>query len=243
MKTKKLLALLLAASTALSLTACGGTTESSKSKSDSTKTESSTSDKSDSSDSADSSDSSEKSEPSTEEKMKEVQAEIAKIDPSTLADSPVSDEADFTIDDSGRVTNYTGSDHIIVIPDTINGTKVTAIGHDYGGNFMGKGTLAERIIPYAIVIPEGVTTIEGGAIANLPNLTYISFPSTLTTIGMGGIDETNIAQVTLPVACTDVFESGLPYGASMQYFDGGYTAIDFAEGYPDDVKQQIQTGL
>lgn len=123
MKTKKLLALLLAASTALSLTACGGTTESSKSKSDSTKTESSTSDKSDSSDSADSSDSSEKSEPSTEEKMKEVQAEIAKIDPSTLADSPVSDEADFTIDDSGRVTNYTGSDHIIVIPDTINGTK------------------------------------------------------------------------------------------------------------------------
>ena len=71
-----------------------------------------------------------------------------------------------------EITKYNGSDTDVVVPDTIDGKKVTSI-----------GTRALSYKAYkSLVIPEGVTTIGSFACMNCTALEKVTIPSTVQTI-------------------------------------------------------------
>lgn len=74
------------------------------------------------------------------------------------------------------ITGYTGTDTQLVIPSTINGLPVKAIG-DYAFNYDNKIT--------SVVIPSGVTSIGDEAFYNCNALTSVVIPSGVTSIGYG----------------------------------------------------------
>lgn len=76
------------------------------------------------------------------------------------------------------ITDFTGNDepHELVIPATIDGKTVAAIGEEA---FYACSNIA------SLVLPEGLTTIGAYAFANCEVLTTVSFPSTLTTVEKG----------------------------------------------------------
>lgn len=83
---------------------------------------------------------------------------------------------EYKILDNGTVeiTKYTGTDEKVVIPSTINGKKVTSIGH---------GAFMECINIEKITIPDSVTTIDYNAFSDCPNLVSITIPCNVTSIG------------------------------------------------------------
>jgi len=94
--------------------------------------------------------------------------------------------SDFTVDAQGVITKYSGFDTVIVIPATIGGKKITAIGD---GAF-------ERADLTSVTIPEGVTSI--GALAFRYNkLTSVTIPNSVTSIGVEAFnDNPSLASVT-----------------------------------------------
>ena len=92
------------------------------------------------------------------------------------------------VDDSGleyeeledgtvEITGYSGEDTVLVIPDEIDGKRVTSIG-SYA--FFVCSGLTE------ITIPEGVTSIGDFAFAGCWGLTKITLPEGVTSIGWIG---------------------------------------------------------
>lgn len=82
---------------------------------------------------------------------------------------------EFTFDSaSNTITGYTGSSARLEIPAEIDGVPVKAIGENA---FSGCYSV------YYVTIPEGVETVEGQSFRQASNLEYVSFPSTLKTIG------------------------------------------------------------
>lgn len=77
-------------------------------------------------------------------------------------------------DSQATITGYEGSVADLVIPDTIEGYPVTALG-DYCFNY--------NEVVKSIVIPEGVKRIGDSAIYYCQSLESISIPSTVTEIG------------------------------------------------------------
>ncbi|MGM9535047.1 MAG: leucine-rich repeat protein, partial [Intestinibacter sp.] len=86
-------------------------------------------------------------------------------------------------DSSVTITSYSGSDSNVVIPNEIDGKKVTGIGHGafevtvYDFSYTTGGNLN------SIVIPEGVTFIGYDAFKNCEKLESISMPKSITDIG------------------------------------------------------------
>ncbi len=77
-------------------------------------------------------------------------------------------------DGEATVTGYTGSDTELVIPSTLGGYPVRAIGEDafYYSNSI-----------QSIVIPDGITVIEAEAFMNCTSLQRITLPDSVTSIG------------------------------------------------------------
>src|SRR5262245_56848478 len=71
------------------------------------------------------------------------------------------------------ITGYTGTNGLVVIPDTIMGLPVTAIGEDA---FLLSTNLT------SVTIPNSVISIGGGAFAGT-GLTEVTIPSSVTSIG------------------------------------------------------------
>ena len=97
--------------------------------------------------------------------------------------------------ETGTITSYSGDDRHVIIPDTIDGVVVVAIGDEA---LMGKGmvgmTIPESVTSigdYAfaysvsldmVVIPEGVTHLGTGAFYSCSSLTSVVLPDRLTSI-------------------------------------------------------------
>ena len=84
-------------------------------------------------------------------------------------------------DGSYTITGYNGSENEVVIPNKINGKKVTSIGDSA---FEGCSNLT------SITIPKGVTSIGDWAFYGCSNLTSVTIPKGVTSIGRGAFDDT-----------------------------------------------------
>lgn len=80
------------------------------------------------------------------------------------------DTANFTINDEGCITKYTGSQRIVIIPDTINDITVTGIGENVFKN-------NARMV--TVSIPDTVTYIGSNAFQGCTNLVGVSIPDAL----------------------------------------------------------------
>jgi hypothetical protein len=95
--------------------------------------------------------------------------------------------SDFTIGAGGVITKYNGWDAAVVIPETVNGIRVTAIGEKaFSGNDL-----------TSVTIPRGVTSIGNSAFS--PNkLTRVTIPDSVTSIGSSAFARNQLASVTIP---------------------------------------------
>jgi|GEM_PF-2681550 len=106
---------------------------------------------------------------------------------------------------TGTVTDYRGVESHVVIPESIGGVAVLAIGPRA---FMDSRSLE------SVVIPATVTTIGGGAFAGCENLARVTLPSSVTQIGARAFaDCENLVQITLPTGLTSL-GSGAFWGCS-----------------------------
>jgi len=121
---------------------------------------------------------------------------------------------DFTCETNNSgviITGYTGSARDIVIPKTINGLPVTAIGESAFTrkrltSLILPGTVAvigKRAFSYnrlsELTLPDSVTTVEYGAFSN-NRLSNIIMPDSLTSIGMNAFAVNRLKNIDLPDA-------------------------------------------
>lgn len=95
---------------------------------------------------------------------------------------------------TATITNYSGTESELIIPDTLGGYPVTVIGSN---------AFFENKTIQSVVIPEGVTEIQDAAFQFCSSLENISFPSTLRSIGRAAFNgENKIKSLTLPDSLT-----------------------------------------
>jgi len=82
-------------------------------------------------------------------------------------------EAFFTVNNSGVLTGYNGSQTNVVIPSIINGITVIEIGE--------RALQSKNLI--SVMIPNGVRTIGNSAFSNNSQLTRVNFPNSINSIG------------------------------------------------------------
>jgi hypothetical protein len=95
--------------------------------------------------------------------------------------------SDFEIDANGTITKYVGWGTTVVIPETINGVRVTAI----GDKAFASSDLA------SVTIPRGVRSIGGGAFNN-NKLTKVAIPDSVTYIGYEAFSRNQLISVAIP---------------------------------------------
>lgn len=100
----------------------------------------------------------------------------------SLSAFAVTDESEFSYatlsDGTIEITGYNGSDVDIVIPNTIKGKKVTAIGDTVF--YVSYGSTSNIV---SVEIPEGVTSLGEGTFVRCTSLKTVVLPKTLTSIG------------------------------------------------------------
>ena len=95
--------------------------------------------------------------------------------------------SDFEIDANGTITKYVGWGTTVVIPETINDVRVTAI----GDSAFTKNDLT------SVTIPQGVISIGGEAFAS-NKLTRVAIPDSVTSIGRSAFSGNQLTSVTIP---------------------------------------------
>ena len=107
------------------------------------------------------------------------------------------DTANFTINEEGCITKYTGSQRIVIIPDTINDITVTGIGENVFKNnarmvtvsipdtvtYIGRSAFEGCTNLVGVTIPDGVTNVNSSTFYKCSNLKDVSFGENVTTIG------------------------------------------------------------
>lgn len=102
-------------------------------------------------------------------------------------------------DDSIKIDSYSGSDTELILPNTIDNKIVSTLGtmmFYYSNN---------RDSVTKVVVPEGITDIDGAAFFGCSSLTEVSLPSTLQTIRYGAFYEcSNLSKITIPSSVTTI---------------------------------------
>jgi uncharacterized repeat protein (TIGR02543 family) len=93
------------------------------------------------------------------------------------------------------ITRYTGSDKELVIPSTLDGYTVTAIGQD-ASSFV---EVFARTPVVSVVIPDTVKTIGACSFSGAKKLTSVTIPDSVTTIGAYAFSScVSLEEVRLP---------------------------------------------
>ena len=104
------------------------------------------------------------------------------------------ESGDFTIDENGVLTKYTGSDAVVTVPD-----GVTAIGKEA---FYAKSAITE------IHLPTGITSIGDSAFQSCTGLTELQLPTGITSIGDSAFRScTGLTELQLPTGITSIGDS------------------------------------
>jgi hypothetical protein len=136
----------------------------------------------------------------------------------TGTSKPHTDQALFTVSDTGILTRYTGEEKDIIIRSVIKGVFITSIGM----SAFNSKDLSNLIIPSSVIsigegafsrndlisvtIPNSVTSI--GESAFLYNkLTSVNIPSSVTSIGSSAFSGNQLTSVTIPNSVTSIGES------------------------------------
>ncbi len=134
----------------------------------------------------------------------------------------------FTIDSTGAITGYTGTDTDIVIPSEINGIPVTGIATKA---FSGNTSITSVYIPASVTtiksrafqnatslrsvtISEGVSAIDSYAFMGCSALTELTLPSTIRTMGSSTFSQcSTLSSVTLTDGITTIGSSAFSSSA------------------------------
>jgi hypothetical protein len=100
---------------------------------------------------------------------------------------------------SVKIDLYAGSDTELVLPDIIDGKKVSTLGTKMFFNSNIRDSITK------VVVPEGVTDIDGAAFFGCSSLTNISLPSTLQEIRYGAFYNcAALSNITIPASLTKI---------------------------------------
>ena len=105
------------------------------------------------------------------------------------------------------ITGYTGSNGVVVIPDTTNGYPVTGIGDNA---FAGYNNLTN------ITIPNSITSIGIAAFDGCNNLAGITIPDSITNIGAAAFNSClSLTNVTIPASVTSIGDYAFFYCTNL----------------------------
>jgi hypothetical protein len=114
-------------------------------------------------------------------------------------------DADFAFDAAtGTITAYNGAGGAVVIPGSIGGVTVTAIGayafsgREHASNPNSPANLEGTRAITSVEIPDSVTAIGGNAFRLASNMTSIQLSAGLTEIGDSAFQDSGLTGVTLP---------------------------------------------
>ena len=120
------------------------------------------------------------------------------------------ESGDFTIDENGVLTKYTGSDAVVTVPD-----GVTAIGKEA---FYAKSAITE------IHLPTGITSIGDSAFRSCTGLTELHLPTGITSIGANAFRScTGLTEIVVPDSVETI-------GDNAFYDCSGLTSLRLSQG-------------
>ena len=166
---------------------------------------------------------------------------VARLQPSGQKAIRVSwpvNEGDFQFDAAtGTITGYTGTANYLKIPASIGGVQVKHIADD---------ALLQKHSLCCIVVPEGVESLGAASLAGVENLSYVSLPSTLTSVGDSAFSVSRVSAISYNTASVPVYDAAaftniksdawqliLPFGTSQEQVDA--FAAYMAAGAPKGV--------
>ena len=129
------------------------------------------------------------------------------------------DTANFTINDEGCITKYTGSQRIVIIPDTINDITVTGIGENVFKNnarmvtvsipdtvtYIGSNAFQGCTNLVGVSIPDGVEVINSYCFENCTSLRDVTIGENVTIIGNSAFSDcSSLESIEIPDSVTEV---------------------------------------
>jgi hypothetical protein len=147
---------------------------------------------------------------------------------SVLQSAEVEGEFEYTVNNGAlTITGYTGRLKNMVIPPTINGRTVVAI-----GDWTFSGTSANVIARHpgvgltSVTIPNGVTTIGVNAFWGC-GLTSVTIPNSVTTIGDSAFMYNQLTTVTIPDNVTNIGRAA--------FFGNRLVTVSIGNGFTSDI--------
>lgn len=129
------------------------------------------------------------------------------------------DTANFTINEEGCITKYTGSQRVVMIPDMIGDITVTGIGENVFKNnarmvtvsipdtvtYIGSSAFEGCTNLVGVTIPDGVTNVNSYTFYKCSNLKDVSFGENVTTIGNYAFWDCSLLEsVEIPDSVTEI---------------------------------------
>ena len=129
------------------------------------------------------------------------------------------DTANFTINEEGCITKYTGSQRIVIIPDTINDITVTGIGENVFKNnarmitvsipdtvtYIGSSAFEGCTNLVGVTIPDGVANVNSNTFYKCSNLKDVSFGENVTIIGNSAFSNCgSLESIEIPDSVTEI---------------------------------------